>query len=263
MADIISAEGLVKRFGDIVPTEVLHGIDVAFERGTLTAVIGPSGSGKTTLLNIISLLESPTAGTLVVDGRDFSAGDINAYAAFRNAHIGFVFQFHYLLPEFTALENILIPHWIGRGRPQAEVVDRALGLMEAMSLAAVKDKYPNQISGGEQQRVAIARALIKEPKIVFADEPTGNLDRETGAAVLGIMTGMIRDLGTTLILVTHDREIALKADRVLELVDGRICKSFRVAELGELAARELLEDRTCVLEEPQGAEAGKGPRERT
>jgi predicted ABC-type transport system involved in lysophospholipase L1 biosynthesis ATPase subunit len=121
-----------------------------------------------------------------------------------------------------------------------------------MSLAAVKDKYPNQISGGEQQRVAIARALIKEPKIVFADEPTGNLDRETGAAVLGIMTGMIRDLGTTLILVTHDREIALKADRVLELVDGRICKSFRVAEKGEKAARALLEDRTCVMDGPPG-----------
>ncbi|MCU0243263.1 MAG: ABC transporter permease, partial [Acidobacteria bacterium] len=119
MADIIEARGLVKRFGDVVPTEVLHGIDVSFERGALTAVIGPSGSGKTTLLNIVSLLESPTAGTLAVDGRDFSAGDINAYAAYRNAHIGFIFQFHYLLPEFTALENILIPHWIGRGRPPA------------------------------------------------------------------------------------------------------------------------------------------------
>ncbi len=261
MADIITAQGLVKRFGDVVTTEVLHGIDVAFERGTLTAVIGPSGSGKTTLLNIVSLLESATAGRIVVDGRDFSAGDINAYAAFRNAHIGFVFQFHYLLPEFTALENILLPHWIGLGRPRAEVVDRALDLMKALSLSSVKDKYPNQLSGGEQQRVAIARALVKAPKIVFADEPTGNLDRETGAAVLGIMARMIRELGTTLIMVTHDREIALKADRVLELVDGRICKSFRVAEKGEQAAREILEDRACVMvEETDGLEAGKGPR---
>ena len=252
MADIIIVEGLVKRFGDVVPTEVLHGLDASFERGTLTAVIGPSGSGKTTLLNIVSLLESATSGRIAVDGRDFSAGDINAYAAYRNAHIGFVFQFHYLLPEFTALENILIPHWIGRGRPPAAVTAKALDLMKDMGLLPVRDKYPNQISGGEQQRVAIARALAKEPKIVFADEPTGNLDRETGAAVLAIMTRMIRELGTTLVMVTHDREIALKADRILELVDGRICKSFRIAEKGVGAARALLEDRSCFAEGPPG-----------
>ena len=252
MADIIAVEGLVKRFGDVVLTEVLHGLDVSFERGALTAVIGPSGSGKTTLLNIISLLESATSGRVVVDGRDFSAGDINAYAGYRNAHIGFVFQFHYLLPEFTAQENVLLPHWIGQGRPPASVVGRAQDLMEAMGLARVRDKYPHQISGGEQQRVAIARALAKEPKIVFADEPTGNLDRETGAAVLGIMARMIRELGTTLIMVTHDREIALKADRILELVDGRICKSFRVVEKGVAAARALLEDRSCYADEPPG-----------
>jgi lipoprotein-releasing system ATP-binding protein len=253
MADIITARGLVKRFGQLVQTEVLHGIDVAFEKGGLTAVIGPSGSGKTTLLNIISLLESPTEGELVIEGRDFSAGDINRYAGYRNAHIGFVFQFHYLLPEFTALENILLPYWIGRGRPPAALTDRALGLMRDMAMLHVKDKYPNQISGGEQQRVAIARALVQEPKIVFADEPTGNLDRETGSAVLGIMTGMIKDLGTTLVMVTHDREIALKADRILELVDGRICKDFRLAEKGERTAREMLEDRGCDLDDPQDA----------
>jgi lipoprotein-releasing system ATP-binding protein len=250
MADIIVVRDLVKRFGEVVPTEVLHGVSVSFEQGALTAVIGPSGSGKTTLLNIVSLLESPTSGELVVDGRDFSAGDINAYSAFRNVHIGFIFQFHYLLPEFTALENILIPHWIGLGRPPGAVVDRAMGLMRDMSMLSFKDKYPNQISGGEQQRVAVARALVQEPKIVFADEPTGNLDRETGSSVLGIMTRMIRELGTTLVMVTHDREIALKADRILELVDGRICKSFRVAEKGEKAARELLEDRSCVVDAP-------------
>lgn len=253
MADIITARGLVKRFGQVVRTEVLHGIDVAFEKGALTAVIGPSGSGKTTLLNIISLLESPSEGELIVEGRDFSAGDINRYAAYRNARIGFVFQFHYLLPEFTALENILLPYWIGRGRPPAPVVDRALGLMRDMTMLHVKDKYPNQISGGEQQRVAIARALVQEPTIVFADEPTGNLDRETGSAVLGIMTRMIRDLGTTLVMVTHDREIALKADRILELVDGRICKDFRLAEKGGEEARLLLEDRGCDLDDPKDA----------
>ncbi|MCX6573776.1 MAG: ABC transporter ATP-binding protein [Candidatus Aminicenantes bacterium] len=249
MADIIAVRDLVKRFGDVVPTVVLHGLTVSFERGALTAVIGPSGSGKTTLLNIISLLDSPTAGELVVDGRDFSAGDINAYAAYRNAHVGFIFQFHYLLPEFTALENILVPHWIGRGRPPGDVVGKARTLMTELGILHIRDKYPNQISGGEQQRVAVARALVNEPRLVFADEPTGNLDRESGAAVLEVMSRMIRELGTTLVMVTHDREIALKADRILELVDGRICKSFLVAEVGEDHARRLLEDRSCFADD--------------
>jgi lipoprotein-releasing system ATP-binding protein len=248
MADIITTRDLVKRFGDVVPTEVLHGLTVSFEQGALTAVIGPSGSGKTTLLNILSLLESPTSGELVIDGRDFSAGDINAYAGYRNTHVGFIFQFHYLLPEFNALENVLIPHWIGRGRPSGAFTDKALTIMREMGILSIRDKYPNQISGGEQQRVAIARALVNEPRIVFADEPTGNLDRESGFAVLEIMTRMIRELGTTLVAVTHDREIALRADRILELVDGRICKSFRVRELGEKGARELLEDRSCRVD---------------
>jgi lipoprotein-releasing system ATP-binding protein len=256
MADIIAVRDLVKQFGDVVPTVVLHGLTATFERGAMTAVIGPSGSGKTTLLNILSLLESPTSGGLVVDGRDFSAGDINAYAAYRNAHIGFVFQFHHLLPEFTALENVLVPHWIGRGRPPQDAIDRARGLMGEMGLGRVLDKYPAQMSGGEQQRVAIARALAIAPRLVFADEPTGNLDRESGAAVLEIMTRMIRELGTTLIMVTHDREIALKADRILELVDGRICRSFRVAEVGEAHARRLLEERSCFVDEPPPADGG-------
>ncbi len=247
MDEIIVVKNLVKSFGDVVKTEVLHHISVAFERGALTAIIGPSGSGKTTLLNIISLLESPTSGVLVIDGKDFSSGEINESSAYRNANIGFIFQFHYLLPEFTALENILIPYWIGRGRPPLEMTEKALRLMKEIEIFPIKNKYPHEISGGEQQRVAIARALVNEPKIVFADEPTGNLDRETGFAVLDVMTRMVRELGTTLIMVTHDREIALKADRILELVDGRICKSFVVKEVGEGRIRELLEDRSCLL----------------
>jgi lipoprotein-releasing system ATP-binding protein len=248
MAEIIAARDLRKHFGEVVRTEVLRGISVSFEAGAMTAVIGPSGSGKTTLLNILSLLESPSSGELVVDGRDFSAGDINAYSAYRNAHVGFIFQFHYLLPEFTALENILIPHWIGRGRPPQAMVEKALALMREIEIFSIRHKYPNRISGGEQQRVAIARALVNEPKIVFADEPTGNLDRETGFASLEAMGRAVREHGTTLIMVTHDREIALRADRILELVDGRICKSFQVKEMGERGARELLQDRSCQVD---------------
>ncbi len=247
MDEMIIAQNLVKSFGDVVKTEVLHGISVAFEKGALTAIVGPSGSGKTTLLNIISLLEKPSSGTLIIDGRDFSAGDINRYSEYRNANIGFIFQFHYLLPEFTALENILIPCWISSGRPNEKTTQKALKLMKEIEILHIKDKYPHQISGGEQQRVAIARALINEPKMVFADEPTGNLDCETGSAVLDVMTRMVRELGTTLILVTHDREVALSSDRILELVDGRICKSFIVKEVGESKARQLLEDRSCLF----------------
>jgi lipoprotein-releasing system ATP-binding protein len=248
MAEIIAVEELRKHFGEAVRTEVLRGISVSFERGAMTSVIGPSGSGKTTLLNILSLLEGPSSGRLVVDGRDFSSGDINAFSAYRNAHIGFIFQFHYLLPEFTALENILIPHWIGRGRPPQAMVDRALSLMKEIEIYHIRDKFPNSISGGEQQRVAIARALVNEPRIVFADEPTGNLDRETGFAALEAMARAVREHGTTLVMVTHDREIALRTDRILELVDGRICKSFSVAEKGESGARELLQDRSCLFD---------------
>jgi lipoprotein-releasing system ATP-binding protein len=257
MADIIAVTDLVKRYGEVVPTVALHGLTASFERGVMTAVIGPSGSGKTTLLNILSLLESPTSGRLVVDGRDFSGGDVNAYAAYRNAHVGFVFQFHHLLPEFTSLENVLVPSWIGQGRPQQAARDRARTLMTEMGLGRILDKYPSQISGGEQQRVAIARALANDPRLVFADEPTGNLDRESGEAVLEVLTRTIRDLGTTLIVVTHDREIALKADRILELVDGRICRSFRVAEFGEDKARRLLAERSCFVADPPPID-GKG-----
>lgn len=247
MDEIIVLKNLTKSYGDVIKTEVLRDISVAFERGTMTAIVGPSGSGKTTLLNIISLLDAPSSGTLIINGENFSAGKIDRYSQYRNAHIGFVFQFHYLLPEFTSLENILIPYWIRSGRPSGDVIQKALRIMKEIDILPIKNKYPHQISGGEQQRVAIARALVHEPKMVFADEPTGNLDRETGSAVLDVMVRMVKELGTTLILVTHDREIALRAERILELVDGRICRSFLVMEVGKEKARQLLEDRSCLL----------------
>lgn len=247
MAEIIVARELTKVYGELVKTRVLKDISWAFEKGTFTAVIGPSGSGKSTLLNILGLLERPTSGELIIDGQDFSRGEVNDYSEYRNRHMGFIFQFHYLLPEFTVLENVLLPVWIEGGRPDQKVQKRAMELMGAIGIAQLKDKYPTEISGGEQQRTAIARALINEPRIVLADEPTGNLDRETGFAVLEVMTRMIRELGTTLIMVTHDREIALRAERIVELVDGRICRSFLVREEGADRVKKLLEDRRCTF----------------
>ncbi|MGQ9673608.1 MAG: ABC transporter ATP-binding protein [Candidatus Aminicenantales bacterium] len=248
MDEIIVAKNLTKKFGDVMQVEVLHGIDISFSRQVFTAVIGPSGSGKTTLLNILSLLEPLSSGQLFIDGIDFSKGDINSYSQYRNQNFGFIFQFHYLLPEFTASENILLPSWIGEGKPSPELKEKALGLMEKLKIHHIRDKYPHEISGGEQQRVAIARALFKNPKVVFADEPTGNLDRENGFLVLEMMTEMVKEMGVTLIMVTHDREIAIQADKIVELVDGRICRAFRVKETGKEKALELIGDRSCRIE---------------
>lgn len=248
MDEIIVAKNLTKKFGEAVQVEVLHGIDISFSRQVFTAVIGPSGSGKTTLLNILSLLEPPTSGQLFIEGIDFSKGDINHYSHYRNQNFGFIFQFHYLLPEFTAFENVLLPSWIGEGKPSSELKEKALSLMEKLKIYHIRDKYPHEISGGEQQRVAIARALFKNPKIIFADEPTGNLDRENGFLVLEKMTEMIKEMGVTLIMVTHDREIAIQADKILELVDGRICKAFLVKEMGKEKALEIIMDRSCLIE---------------
>lgn len=222
MDDIIILQKINKFFGDTVLTQVLFDIDLTIQSGGFTAFIGPSGSGKSTLLNIIGLLESPTSGKIILDGQDVSELDKDELARYRNEKIGFIFQFHYLLPEFTALENILIPYWIGKGQPPSEVVDHALYLMERIGIAETSQKYPNQMSGGQQQRVAIARSLINRPRIIFADEPTGNLDRKNSMKVMELMHEIIRENQINLVMVTHDREIAAVSDRVIELVDGRI-----------------------------------------
>ena len=229
MDKIVSVSNLRKSFGEEIKTEVLHGIDADFQRGAFTAIIGPSGSGKTTLLNIISLLEGPTSGKIDIDGNDFSEGTINDYAAYRNANIGFIFQFHHLLPEFTTLENILIPYWIGGGNPPNEFKKKALRLMEEVDILKIKDKYPSQISGGQQQRVAIARALVTEPSLLLADEPTGNLDEATGREIVELLFAGHEKRGTTLVLVTHDPALAQRCDRVVRLRSGRIVAKDAVA----------------------------------
>jgi lipoprotein-releasing system ATP-binding protein len=250
MADIIlKTSGLGKTYFGRIDTPVLFDINIEIVRGSFTALIGPSGSGKSTLLNCLGLLDPQTSGEIDFDGRIIAGQNVNELANFRNANIGFIFQFHYLLPEYTAYENILLPCWIRGGKPAPETGTEALRIMERIGVKKLKDKYISELSGGQQQRVSIARALINKPKLIFADEPTGNLDRESGHAVLDLMAELNRENNITLVMVTHDREVALRADYIYELVDGRICKYLDVAKLGKTAAAEAIEDRTCMLEQ--------------
>jgi lipoprotein-releasing system ATP-binding protein len=245
--NILTAQGVTKFYGEEVKTQILFGVDLVIKRGSFTAIIGPSGSGKSTLLNLLSFLEKPTGGDIVIDGTGLSRLPSDDVAAFRNTRMGFVFQFHYLLPEFTALENVLMPVWIKSGGASAEIKQKALSTMKRLGIDKNANKFPNQMSGGQQQRVAIARALMNNPEIVFADEPTGNLDREASGAVLSLMKEVISERGMTLVMVTHDRDIALKADTIIELVDGKVCRTMELGGIGEKAAREMLIERICTV----------------
>jgi putative ABC transport system ATP-binding protein len=197
---------------------VLNDISFAVEPGGFVAVVGPSGSGKTTLLGLLAGLDRPTSGTVRLDGDDLTALDGDALARLRGGKVGFVFQSFQLIPTLTARENVQVPLEL-RGEAAAE---RAAELLGRVGLADRADHYPAQLSGGEQQRVALARAFSTRPKVLFADEPTGNLDARTGAGIIDLMTELNRDLGTTLVLVTHDLDLAGRARRTIRLADGRI-----------------------------------------
>jgi putative ABC transport system ATP-binding protein len=197
---------------------VLNDISFAVEPGGFVAVVGPSGSGKTTLLGLLAGLDRPTSGTVHLDGADLTQLDGDALARLRGGKVGFVFQSFQLIPTLTARENVQVPLEL-RGEAAA---DRATGLLERVGLADRADHYPAQLSGGEQQRVALARAFSTRPKVLFADEPTGNLDARTGAGIIDLMTELNRDLGTTLVLVTHDLDLAGRARRTIRLADGRV-----------------------------------------
>ena len=197
---------------------VLNDISFAVEPGGFVAVVGPSGSGKTTLLGLLAGLDRPTSGTVHLDGADLTTLDGDALARLRGGKVGFVFQSFQLIPTLTARENVQVPLEL-RGEAAAE---RATELLERVGLADRADHYPAQLSGGEQQRVALARAFSTLPKVLFADEPTGNLDARTGAGIIDLMTELNRDLGTTLVLVTHDLDLAGRARRTIRLADGRI-----------------------------------------
>jgi lipoprotein-releasing system ATP-binding protein len=222
MANMIELQQVEKVYPGPVPTKVLFEIDLAFEPGSFNSVIGASGSGKSTLLNVMSTLDRPTSGKVFLNGTRTDTMKKNVLAELRNETIGFVFQFHYLLPEFTAMENVLLPYRIQNGRVTDEAKGRAEELLALMGLTAVKDNPSPKMSGGQQQRTAIARALINRPKIIFADEPTGNLDSESSKTIYRLFRSLNEKLGTTFVVVTHDRRIAEETDRIVEIKDGRI-----------------------------------------
>ena len=191
------------------------------QKGEIVSIVGPSGSGKSTLLHILGTLDTADSGTVVMNNTAIDTLKGQKLAAFRNRHIGFVFQFHHLLPEFTALENVCIPGWLA-GRKKKEVETAALGLLNMLGLSHRVENKPNQLSGGEQQRVAVARALINKPDIIFADEPTGNLDSANANELHQLFFDLRRQFNQTFLIVTHNEELAGKSDRVLHMKDGKI-----------------------------------------
>lgn len=215
---MIRATDIRKRYGEL---EVLKGVSLDVTEGEVVSIVGASGAGKTTLLQIMGTLSRPDGGRVKIDGQDvFSLGD-KPLSAFRNSRIGFVFQFHHLLPEFSALENVCIPGFIGK-RPRVEVERRAAELLEMMNLSSRCDHKPGQLSGGEQQRVAIARALINAPDVLLADEPSGNLDSRNRDEIHRLFFSLRERLGQTVVIVTHDESLAAMADRKITMSDGRI-----------------------------------------
>ena len=217
----IETRNLTKNY--IVPksgeVKVLKGIDLLINSGEKVALMGPSGAGKSTLIHILGLMDKPTSGNVLIDDKDITSVNPAKLAKMRKENIGFVFQFHYLLADFTVMENILMPVWNDRKVKK----ESALNMLEIMGLTDRANHMPNELSGGEQQRVALARALINNPKRLFADEPTGNLDRQTGEKIENLMFEMCSKLKTTLLVVTHSQELANLADRQIKIVDGKIC----------------------------------------
>ena len=213
---MIKAAGIEKAFGSL---KVLKGVDININKAEVVSIMGASGAGKSTLLQILGTLSTPDGGSLIIDGVDVLKLDSKALAEFRNLHLGFVFQFHHLLPEFTALENVVIPAYIaGRGKKEAE--QRAKELLTDMGLGERLTHKPSELSGGEQQRVAIARALINKPAVLFADEPSGNLDTKTKEEIHQLFFDLRDKYGQTVVIVTHDPDLAKMCDRSLFMVDG-------------------------------------------
>lgn len=215
---MLTAKNIKKRYGAL---EVLKGVDLTINKGEIVSIVGSSGAGKSTLLHILGTLDNADQGEIYLENQRMDILKGKRLAKFRNTHIGFVFQFHHLLPEFNALENVCIPGWIA-GRKKKEVAERAVSLLETLNLGNRLENKPQQMSGGEQQRVAIARALINNPQIVFADEPTGNLDSKNARELHELFMQLRNQFDQTFLIVTHNEELAQLSDRVIHMKDGKI-----------------------------------------
>ena len=235
---MIDIKGIKKSFGSL---EVLKGIDLHIDKGEVVSIVGPSGAGKTTLLQIIGTLDRPDAGTITIDGIDVSKLSSKKLSDFRNLHIGFVFQFHQLLPEFTAIENIMIPAYIA-GVSHREARQRAEELLEFMGLSDRASHKPNELSGGEKQRVAVARALMNHPAVILADEPSGSLDSKNKEELHQLFFDLRDKFGQTFVIVTHDEQLASITDRTIHMRDGQLENLEELDKLVELDTLDKLEE---------------------
>ena len=231
--EVLRLEKVCKSYnlGLPVEVEVLHDIDMKLDRGEFVALVGPSGSGKSTLLNIVGLLDRPTKGRLFIEGHETSTLDDAAITKLRGHSIGFVFQYHYLISAFTALENVMMPLLVEHGFPDEKMNGRAHDLLAQVGLSQWENNLANNMSGGQQQRVAIARSLAMNPALILADEPTGNLDTASANTVFEMMRAVNRSNGTTFLIVTHNMDLARRCDRIVEVIDGRIGKTRQAASL--------------------------------
>ena len=226
MAKLLELKNINKIYGEKIKTQVLYDINLDFQESSFNSIIGASGSGKSTLMNIIGTLDKASSGDVLIDGNNITEFNKEELAVLRNETIGFIFKFHYLLPEFTVLENVLMPYRIKHSKVSKEALKRAKELIEIVGLEKVINNRATDLSGGQQQRAAIARSLINRPRIILGDEPTGNLDSETTEIVYNLLREINKEFKSTFIVITHDKKIAEKADRIIEIKDGKIYADF-------------------------------------